>query len=118
MDKKRILICDDDVAIRESYRLILENSYQLNFANNGIKALEEFKNNSFDLVILDIKIPKKDGLEVLKEMKNANPQSNILIITGYKSASIAEEAIKLGAINYLPKPFDKSKLLKTVREAI
>ena len=115
--KKQILICDDETGIIESYKLILENKYDLTIAEDGFKALEEFKNKSFDLVILDIKLPKKDGIEVLKEMKKIDPKSNILIITGYQSVSLAEEAIHLGANNYLIKPFEKNQLLKDVRKA-
>ncbi|MBN2119866.1 MAG: response regulator [Candidatus Omnitrophica bacterium] len=118
MKNKKILICDDEEGIRESYRLILEDDYSLIFAQDGIKAVEEFKKQAFDLVILDIKIPKKDGLEVLKEIKAIKPGSNVLVITGYQSASIAEETIKLGATNYLPKPFEKNQLRKAIQTII
>lgn len=116
--KKRILICDDEIGIIESYKLILGDEYDLTVTKDGLKAIEEFKNKAFDLVILDIKIPKMDGMEVLKEMKKISPKPNIIIITGYQSVSIAEKAIKLGAANYVVKPFEKNRLLDIIRQAI
>ena len=116
--KKHILACDDELGILESYKLILEADYDLTTAKDGLQALEEFKAKAFDLVILDLKLPKKDGIEVLKEMKKINPASNVLVITGYQSVSIAEEAIHLGASNYITKPFEKDQLLKAVKQAL
>jgi DNA-binding NtrC family response regulator len=116
--KKQILICDDEIGILESYKLILETDYDLTLAKDGLEAIERFKAKAFDLVILDLKLPKKDGMEVLKEIKKINPASNILVITGYQSVSLAEKAINLGASNYLTKPFEKEQLLKTVRESL
>jgi two-component system nitrogen regulation response regulator GlnG len=68
-----------------------------------------------DLVILDIKMPKKDGLETLKELKKINPSSKVIIATGYKSVDTAQEAMKLGAADYVVKPFDRAKILNAVR---
>jgi DNA-binding NtrC family response regulator len=116
--KKQILACDDELGIIESYKLILSVEYDLTIAKDGMKALEEFKKKSFDLIILDIKLPKKDGIAVLKEMKKINPQANILVITGYQSVSVAEEALHLGANNYLTKPFEKDQLLKAVHKSL
>ena len=116
--KKQILACDDEIGILESYKLILEDDYDLTVAKDGLEALERFKAKAFDLVLLDLKLPKKDGMEVLQEMKKINPASNILVITGYQSVSLAEKAIKLGAGNYLTKPFEKDQLLKTVQETL
>ena len=118
MEKKRILICDDEAGIRESYKLILEEVYTLFFASDGIQAIEKFNDESYDLVILDIKIPKMDGLEVLKEIKKINPSAKVIIITGYQSASVAEEAIHSGANNYLVKPFERNQLTGVIQQII
>ena len=95
--KKKILICDDEEGIRESLKLILENDYDLIFAQNGDEAIQGMRTNRIDITILDIKMPKKAGLETLKELMRINPASKVMIATGYKSVDIAKEAINIGA---------------------
>ena len=85
---------------------------------DGVEGLEKFKAGTFDLVILDLKLPKKDGLELLGDIKAVDPNATVIIITGYQSASLAEKAIRLGAKDYLTKPFEKESLRKTVRELV
>ena len=67
--KKRILVCDDEEGIRESLKLILENDYDLDFAKNGDEAIQKMKSAPADITLLDIKMPKRDGLETLKELR-------------------------------------------------
>lgn len=114
--KKRILVCDDEEGIRESFKLILEKDYDLTFANNGDEAIQAMKTTPADITILDIKMPKKDGLETLKELKKINPSSKVIIATGYKSVDIAQEAMGLGATDYVVKPFDRNKIIKVVQK--
>jgi len=114
--KKKILICDDEEGIRESLKLILENDYDLIFAQNGDEAIKSMKSNPSDMTILDIKMPKKDGLETLKELKKISPESKVIIATGYKSVDIAHEAMKLGASDYVVKPFDREKIKTVIRK--
>lgn len=114
MAKKKILICDDEEGIRESLRLILEENYDLDFAITGIEALEKAKKESPDIVILDIKMPKMNGLDTLKEIKKVSPNTKVIIASGYKSTETAQEAVKLGASDYIIKPFDSKELLKKV----
>ena len=116
--KKRILICDDEEGIREAFKLILEKDYDLVFAQNGDEAIEKAKASPADITILDIKMPKKDGLETLKELKKINPSASVIIATGYKSVDIADEAMKLGASDYVVKPFDREKISKVVRKYV
>jgi len=114
--KKTILVCDDEEGIRESLKLILEKDYDVIFAETGDEAVKITKESPTDIVILDIKMPKKDGLETLKELKKINPSSKVIIATGYKSTDIAQEAIKLGAADYIVKPFDREKITKIVQK--
>ena len=114
--KKRILVCDDEEGIRESLKLILENDYDLTFAQNGDEAIQTMKTTPIDITILDIKMPKKDGLETLKELKKISPSSKVIIATGYKSVDIAQEAMNLGASDYIVKPFDREKIKKVVQK--
>ena len=116
--KKSILICDDEEGIRESLKLILEKDYDLTFAQNGDEAIQMMKDSPTDITILDIKMPKKDGLETLKELKKISPSSKVIIATGYKSVEIAQEAISLGAMDYIVKPFDREKIRKVVQKYI
>ena len=116
--KPTILICDDEEGIRESFKLILEDQYQLRFANNGLEALELLKSFTPDLMLLDIKMPKIHGMEILKQVKHLKPNLPVIIVTGYQSVEMAQEALKLGAADYIPKPFDSTSIHNAVRTAI
>lgn len=114
--RKSILVCDDEEGIRESLKLILERDFDLIFAESGDEAIKKMKTTPIDLVLLDIKMPKKDGLETLRELKKINPSAKIIIVTGYKSVDTAQEAMRLGAIDYVVKPFNREKITKIVQK--
>ena len=114
MERKKVLICDDEEGIRESLKLILEDSYDLAFATNGSEAIETAKQVLPDIVILDIKMPKMSGIDALKEIKKALPKAKFVISSGYKSVEVAQEAIKQGASEYIVKPFESEEILKTL----
>jgi len=114
--KKTILICDDEEGIRESLKLILENDYELLFATNGQEAIESLKKNSVDIVIIDIKMPRMDGIETMRKLKEANPAVKLLVTSGYKSVETAREAISAGAVNYIVKPFERTQILDAVKK--
>lgn len=118
MDKKRILVCDDEEGVRESLNLILEKDYDVSFATNGLEAIEHIKKNPTDLVVLDIKMPKMDGLETLKHIKKSKPDIKVIIATGYKSVETAAEAVKLGANDYIVKPFESNHVLQTIKKQL
>ncbi len=116
---KRILICDDEEGLRESFKLILSDKYKLSFATNGLEALEMLeKDGAPDLVILDIKMPKLSGLEILKKIKDKEPKLPVIIVTGYQSVEMAQEALRSGAADYIPKPFESKQILNAVAKAI
>lgn len=115
MPKTRILIADDEEGVRESLNLILGEDYELAFASDGEEALAALGRETFELVLLDIKMPKRDGLELLKWITGSGLTTPVLMLTAYQSVELAKEAVKLGAVDYLPKPFDRDHLLRTVR---
>ena len=114
MPRPRILIADDEEGIRESLNLILGDDYDLVFAKDGEETLAKLKSESFELALLDIKMPKLDGLEVLRRVKGAG-STPIMVLTAYQSVELAKEAVKLGALDYLPKPFERDRILSAVR---
>ena len=118
MRKLRILVADDEEGIRESLKLILEGEYELVFARQGEETLAKLTRERFDLALLDIKMPKLDGLEVLKQMKQQRLATPVIILTAYQSVELAKEAIKLGALDYLPKPFTRDQILDAIRDAV
>ena len=104
--KPVVLICDDEEGIRESFKLILSDLYDLQFAANGLGALETLKTLSPAAMLLDIKMPKLNGMETLKQIKKLRPTLPVIIVTGYQSVETAQEALKNGASDYIPKPFE------------
>lgn len=116
-----ILLIEDEQAIRNVLKSILmdENpKWNVDEAENGLVGLEKIKEKEYDLIISDIKMPKKDGMEVLSEAMEYNPELTIVMITGHGDVDLAVDAIKKGAYDFISKPPDLNKLLTTVRNAL
>jgi len=114
----RILVVDDEeIIIRSCLRILSGGGFQIDAAHNGIEALGAINKNDYDVVILDIKMPKMDGMEVLQRVKEANPDIDVIMITGLHEIETAVRAMKLGAFDYLPKPFDPVELELVVARA-
>ncbi len=106
-----ILVCDDEESQRELLAGFLRNcGYTVTTAGNGKEAIEKNRTTSFDLAILDLKMPEIDGIETMKQMKEIDPQTYFIILTGFGTVESAVQAIKLGAFDYLTKPIDLKKL--------
>ncbi len=114
--KKTILICDDEEGIRESLRLIFEKDYELLFAANGHEAIDILKKSHADIAIMDIKMPRIDGIETMRKLKSIKSDLKILVTSGYKSVETAKEAINAGASDYMVKPFDRCEILNAVKK--
>jgi CheY-like chemotaxis protein len=113
-----ILVCDDEASVRASIRLVLEQEYELVFAEDGEEALAKGRNGPVDLVLLDLKIPRRDGMEVLKELMARTPPPRVLVLTAYHSVELAQRATQLGALDYVTKPFERDALLQAVQRAL
>ncbi len=116
MTNKKVLIVDDEEGIRESLKLILSDHYDLVLTENGEQAMDILKTApDIGLVLIDIKMPKVNGLEVLKRIKETRPGLKVIVVTGYKSVETAAESVKLGASGYIVKPFKSEEILETVK---
>lgn len=114
-----ILIIDDEMAIRESLQTLLEmEDYQVNTAETGEEGLTRIAEQPYDLVLLDYALPDKNGLEVLREIRDRDPSLAVILITAYGTVENAVAAMQGGAWNFIQKPWDNEKLLADVRSAI
>jgi DNA-binding NtrC family response regulator len=117
----KILIIEDEAAIRRVLTKILSeenDSYQVENAEDGLQGLEKIKNNDYDLVLCDIKMPKMDGVEVLEAVKKIKPEIPMVMISGHGDMETAIQTMRLGAFDYISKPPDLNRLLNTVRNAL
>lgn len=115
----KILVIDDERAIRNTLKDILEyEKYQVELAANSNQALEMVKNNEFDIILCDIKMPEMDGLELLPHLLKVQPDTPIVMISGHGNIDTAVEAIKKGAYDFIEKPLDLNRLLITIRNAM
>jgi DNA-binding NtrC family response regulator len=113
-----ILVVDDDAGLRESFRLILEDEYEVLDAEDGPRALDTVRQTPVDLVLLDIRLPDMDGIEVLERLKAIDEQVEVILVTAVKTVRTAVGAMKLGAFDYLTKPFEEDELLAVIRRAL
>lgn len=118
MGTASVLVCDDEPSVQAALRLVLERDYTLAFASDGEEALAVFRRQPADLVLLDIKLPKRDGLEVLKALMAETPQPRVVMLTAYHSVELAQRAIQAGALDYVTKPFERAILLQAVERAL
>ena len=115
---KRILIVDDEKNIRTTLSAYLISlGYEQEIAVNGQEALDKLKDSKYDLVLLDIKMPVMNGIQILKEMRKLEDKTNVIMITAYGTIENAVESMKLGAVDFISKPFTLENL-KTMIDAV
>ncbi|KAF2519458.1 sigma-54-dependent Fis family transcriptional regulator [Flavobacterium salilacus subsp. salilacus] len=117
----KILIIEDEAAIRRVLGKILaeeSDTYSIEEAEDGVQGLEMIKNDDYDLVLCDIKMPKMDGVEVLEAVKKIKPEIPFVMISGHGDLETAIQTMRLGAFDYISKPPDLNRLLNTVRNAL
>ncbi len=116
--KPRILIVDDELVVRESLReWFAEDGYTVGAASNGREALQTVQQGPWDIMLIDIKMPGMDGLELQRKLKDVTPDAVVVIMTAYASVDTAVQALKEGAYDYITKPFDPEDLQRIVDKA-
>jgi len=118
-EMKSVLIVEDETIMRESLRDWLEDEgYEVETAEEGEEALQRIGKEKFGIAVLDLRLPGKDGLEVLREAKAQDPRLEGIIITAYPSVETAVEAMKIGAVDYIVKPFTPDALEKSIQAVL
>src|SRR6185369_6723884 len=114
-----VLIIDDEIEIRESLATLLElEGYAVETANDGEEGLLKMGLRAFDLVLLDFALPDRNGLEILKDIRERDPNMSVIMITAYGTVDNAVKAMQGGAQNFVQKPWDNDKLLADIRSAV
>jgi len=113
-----ILVVDDELSIRESFSLILEGKYKVHLAASGEAALKTAADQKLDMTYLDIRMPGMDGIEALKRLREIDPDLEIIMVTAVNDVQNASKAIKLGARDYVVKPFDVEHVLKLTEQIL
>jgi len=119
MARERILIVDDEIETRDvCKRFLSKKGYSVKFAEDGRVALEMVRDNYFQVVLADLKMPGIDGLTLLKQIKEERPRTEVIIITGYASINTAVKAMRIGAYDYIVKPFDINELTLVISRCL
>ncbi|MGH7319468.1 MAG: sigma-54-dependent transcriptional regulator [Candidatus Rokuibacteriota bacterium] len=113
-----VLVVDDDPGLRESFRLILDDDYEVLEATNGAQALEVVRTAPVDLVLLDIRLPDIDGIEVLERIRAFDDRVDVILVTAVQTVRAAVAAMKLGAFDYVTKPFDEDEITSLIHRAL
>lgn len=119
IEKAKILVVDDEEVVRRSYVRTLSGEHcNVEAVWNGKDALQVMEQKSFDVVLLDQRMPGMDGMTILKTIKEKWPESEVIIITGYPAVEFAKEAVTLGAYDYLAKPIDPDDVINAANAAM
>jgi len=118
MGKKKALVIDDEQIVLDSVKKILQEHYDVEVTLSGRQGLEWALKKPYDIVLTDIRMPDIGGMLVLRDIKRSKPMLPVMIITGYASVNSAVQAMKLGAADYIEKPFTPDDLTKAVESAI
>jgi DNA-binding NtrC family response regulator len=116
--EKSVLVVDDELLIRDLlYDFFLEKGYKVAVADSGAAALDKLAKQTFDVLLVDLKMPSMDGIELIKEVRKKKIETPVVIITGFPSLETALEALRQRVHDYIIKPFNINQLFATVRRA-
>ena len=115
----KILVVDDDAIVIKSCKRILEaEGFEVSTCPSADDALEKIKNYDFDLLLIDVKMPKHDGIFLMREVKKNWPDIPIIVMSGYPTPETIADVLKLGATQFISKPFRPDELMKSVRQVL
>jgi DNA-binding response OmpR family regulator len=115
----RILLLEDETNLAKGLQLVIgEAGYEVDWAETGKSALELVRRQPYDLIVADLCLPDLDGLEIIKEIKQRQPQIRVIVITGYSTVASAIDAFKLGTSDYLEKPFTENEIMTAISEVL
>lgn len=118
-DTVKIMVVDDEHGVRESFEMILKiKDYEVTAFENGESAISSLKKDVYDMAFVDYKLPGMDGIDVLKKIKEVDPSIEVVIVTAYASESSHANAITLGALEYLRKPFLMEEIYELVERGL
>ncbi|MBA7673916.1 Transcriptional regulatory protein ZraR [subsurface metagenome] len=118
-DQKNILVVDDDTGVRTVFSSILrKEGYRVTAVKNGYEAIKVIDEESFDLALVDLRMPGLDGIQVLEKIKSRRPQTRVIIYSAYGSVEDAVEAMRKGAADYLNKPFSPNELELSLKKTL
>jgi DNA-binding NtrC family response regulator len=117
MKHKLLLVDDEETMLKYLSRFLIKRGFDISTAINGKEALEKIKKNDYITVLLDVLMPEMDGIETLREIKKIKPITEVIMLTGHASVQVAIEGMRLGAFDYLMKPFDREELIAKLRLA-
>ena len=118
MKPRRILVIDDESVICDACRLVLaEKGHSVDHCLTGNAGLLAIEGGKYDLILLDVKLPDVDGMEILKSVREKGPVPVVIVMTGYSTMSNALQAMKLGAADYLAKPFTDDELIEAIEKS-
>jgi DNA-binding NtrC family response regulator len=117
--KVKILIVDDESVVRQAFvRILSSDRCIVEAVDNGADALRKMREQPFDVVLLDLKMPGMDGMTVLRTIKENWPESEVIIVTGYAALQTAKESVALGAFDYMAKPVGPDEVISVTNEAL
>jgi DNA-binding NtrC family response regulator len=115
----KILVVDDDAIVIKSCRRILEaEGFEVTTVPSADEALEKIKAYDFDLVVMDVKMPKHDGIFLMREFKKNWPDIPIIVMSGYPTPETIADVLRLGAVQFIPKPFKPDEFMRSIKEVV
>ena len=114
-----ILVMEDDLNVAKGLEMVLsEEGYKVNLAGTGALAMKAFQEKKFDLLVADLRLPDINGMDIIRQVKEQKPETEVIVITGYGTTATAVEAMKIGVHDFLPKPFTEDQIKTAIMEAL
>jgi DNA-binding NtrC family response regulator len=116
--RPRVLLMEDEPSLAQGLKMVLlKQGYEVELADTGLRALDSLRVKNFDILVADLMLPDVDGMEVVRAVKETMPETQVIVITGYASVPTAVDSMKMGALDYLPKPFTMDEFMGAVGKA-